>query len=224
VLSDKTDENTAYGRRISLKALATEKTRAAIIEAATVEFADKGLAGARVDEIGRQTETSKHMLYYHFGNKDGLYQAVLEHAYANLRLAEEQIDYDALDPVNALESLVALSFNSHVNNPAYVRLIVAENVNCGVHIRHIRNIETRRAVLDLLRKIISRGAAQGIFRGDIDPLHLHMTISALSFTFVANRYTFGHIFGVDMTDPDLIAERRKHIVDAVLRICVSHDH
>ena len=54
---------------------------AEILSVATKEFADKGLAGARIDEIAAATRTSKRMIYYYFGNKDGLYVAVLEAAY-----------------------------------------------------------------------------------------------------------------------------------------------
>jgi AcrR family transcriptional regulator len=197
-----------------------DQTKVNILTAALAEFAGKGLAGARVDEIARQTATSKHMIYYYFGNKEGLYQAVLDLAYANFRLAEEQIDYNRLDPIEALESLVGLSFDFHLNNPAYVRIIVAENVNNGAHIQHVHNIEARRAVLDIMQKIVSRGVAAGLFRDGIDVLQLHMTISALSFNFVSNRYTFGHVFGIDYTAPEMIAARRAHIIDAVTSLCL----
>ena len=55
-----------------------EGTRRNIIEVATKEFADKGFSGARVDEIAARTKTSKRMIYYYFGGKEGLYIAVLE--------------------------------------------------------------------------------------------------------------------------------------------------
>ena len=46
------------------------------------EFADRGYAGARVDEIAARTRTTKRMIYYYFGGKEQLYVAVLERAYA----------------------------------------------------------------------------------------------------------------------------------------------
>jgi AcrR family transcriptional regulator len=220
VFTAATKGQSGFSNRVSRKAVAAEQTRAAILEVALAEFADKGLAGARVDEIARQTATSKHMIYYHFGSKEGLYRAVLDQTYANFRLAEEKIDYTQLDPVEALESLIGLSFDFHLNNPAYVRIIVAENVNNGAHIQHVQNIEARRAILDIMQEIISRGAASGEFRDDIDVMHLHMTISALSFSFVSNRYTFGHIFGVDYAAPEMIEARRAHVIDAALSLCL----
>ena len=47
--------------------------KADILETATEVFARFGLAGARVDEIARRTQTSKRMIYYYFGDKNGLY-------------------------------------------------------------------------------------------------------------------------------------------------------
>ena len=54
------------------------RTMAGILEVATTEFADKGLSGARIDAIASATQTSKRMIYYYFGSKEGLYVAVLE--------------------------------------------------------------------------------------------------------------------------------------------------
>jgi AcrR family transcriptional regulator len=197
-----------------------DQTKASILESALAEFADKGLAGARVDEIAKKTSTSKHMIYYYFGNKERLYRAVLENAYQNFRLAEEAVDYDRLDPVEALTSLVGLTFDFHVGNPQSVRIIMGENLNSGEHIHHVSNVEQRRVILDLMAAIVNRGAAAGQFRPGIDMLQLHMSISALCFYFVANRYSFGHIFGVDLQAPEMIATRRAEVIDAALSICM----
>ncbi|MFM6852546.1 MAG: TetR/AcrR family transcriptional regulator [Sphingopyxis sp.] len=196
-----------------------DQTRGNIIEAAMAEFADKGLAGARVDEIARQTETSKHMIYYYFTSKEGLYRAALEHTYQNFRVAEQAIDYAALPPLAALESLVGLSFDFHVANPLLVRIIMGENMNRGEHIPHVADLPNRRAILDTMADIANRGVASGDFRTGIDVLQLHMTISALCFYYVANRFSFGQIFGVDMESPNMVATRRAEIVALVVGGC-----
>jgi AcrR family transcriptional regulator len=198
-----------------------DQTKINILNAALAEFADKGLAGARVDEIAKNTAASKHMIYYYFGNKEGLYRAVLESAYKNFRSAEQAIDYLALDPIEALSMLVGLSFDFHIKYPQYVRIIMGENINNGEHIQHIEKVEDRRAILDTIAEIVGRGAADGIFRQGIDSLHLHMTISALCFYYVSNRFTFGHIFGVNLEDPKMLSDRRATIVDAALKICLA---
>jgi AcrR family transcriptional regulator len=58
-----------------------EGMRLRILEAAKQEFAAHGLAGARVDRIAAEAGANKRMLYYHVGNKEDLYLAVLEGAY-----------------------------------------------------------------------------------------------------------------------------------------------
>jgi AcrR family transcriptional regulator len=198
-----------------------DQTKVNILETALAEFADKGLAGARVDEIAKKTSTSKHMIYYYFSSKEGLYRAVLERAYQSFRLAEEAIDYAKLDPVEALTTLVGLTFDFHVRNPQSVRIIMGENLNSGEHIHHVSNIEERRVILDIMAAIVERGVLSGQFRSGMDMLQLHMSISALCFYFVANRFSFGHIFGVDMEAADMIVTRRAAVVDAALSICMS---
>jgi len=55
-----------------------------ILESATAEFADKGYAGARMDEIARQAKINKAMIYYHIGDKEALYNTVLNTTFGNM--------------------------------------------------------------------------------------------------------------------------------------------
>ena len=64
-------------------------TRKRILAAATVEFARKGLGGARVDEIALRSKSNKRMIYHYFGSKEQLFKAVLEAAYLGIRTAEQ---------------------------------------------------------------------------------------------------------------------------------------
>src|ERR1051325_5601966 len=88
-----------------------DRTRAEILDAATQHFAEHGYSGARVDEIAEQTRTTKRMLYYYFGSKEGLYTEVLEHAYAQIRAAEQEVDFEHLDPLAAIRRLAELTFH-----------------------------------------------------------------------------------------------------------------
>ena len=56
----------------------------------------------------------------------------------------------------------------------------------------------------------------GMFRKDIYPTDLHMSISALCFSYVSNKYTFGSIFDVNMSSAESIAKRKKSIVNTIL--------
>src|SRR6201999_3280476 len=88
-----------------------ERTRAEILDVATAEFAEHGYSGARVDEIAERTRTTKRMLYYYFESKEGLYTAVLERAYAQIRAAEQTVDVEHLDPLAAIRRLAELTFD-----------------------------------------------------------------------------------------------------------------
>ncbi len=199
-----------------------DSTRADILAIATEEFAKKGLSGSRVDEIAERTHTVKRMIYYYFGSKEGLYRAVLERCYDHIRMIESDLDLDALSPIEALRRLVRTTFDYHNKHPDFVRLVMNENIHHGDHIGHLPNIKTRnRTVIAMLGKLIDRGVAAGIFRDDLDPVELHMSISALCFYNVSNRYTFSRIFEKDMSSPKALAARREVVVDTIERWCAA---
>jgi AcrR family transcriptional regulator len=202
----------------SVRNAATAKAN--ILEVATEEFANKGLSGGRVDEIAERTNTVKRMIYYYFGSKDGLYRAVLERSYESIRSLEASLELEALAPDEALRELVRATFDYHNKHPDFVRLVMNENIHHGEHIGHLPIIKARRnTVLSLLRKLLERGVAEHAFRSDLDPIDVHMSISALCFYNVSNRYTFSAIFDKDMVSPKALAKRREIVVDMVWRWC-----
>ena len=196
-------------------------TRAELIAVATEEFAEKGLAGARVEEIAARTATSKHMIYYHFGSKDGLYSAVLEQAYQEFRVAEGAVDYDGLPVLEALTALVGATFDIHASHPAIVRIIMAENINLGQHISLIDSFDQRELAVDTMRRILDRGAAEGTLKSGLDPLQVHLTVSALCFHYIANVHTFGRVFEIDAHSPEQMSARRDEVIATVLSRCAA---
>lgn len=195
-----------------------DATRADIIEVALKEFADKGLSGARIDEIAEQTRTSKRMIYYYFESKEGLYRAVLEECYRRIRDIETHLDLEHLPPLEALRLLVTSTFDYQDAHPDFIRLVMVENINHGEHINQLPNFNALNAgVIDQIKRLCARGAAEGVMRKDIDPVDLHMTISALCFFNVSNRYTFSKIFDVDMASPKATAARRESVIQAILK-------
>ena len=194
-----------------------ERTRAEIIDVATHEFADQGYAGARVDEIAAKTRTTKRMIYYYFGGKEGLYLAVLEQAYRHIRSLEQQLDIDDLEPVEALRQLAELTFDHHESHQDFVRLVAIENIHYAEHLRRSSSREFLAApALDVLTRIMSRGRSAGVFRDDLDALDVHMVISAFCVFRGANRHTFQAIFDRDLLDPHSRAHLRKMIGDLVV--------
>ena len=184
---------------------------------ATREFADKGYAGARVDEIAAQTRTTKRMLYYYFGSKEQLYIAVLEGAYAVIRGLERQLDVEHLDPVEAIRQLAELTFDHHESHPDFIRLVSIENIHHAEHIARSTTLPgLANPALDVLSRILERGRATGSFRADLDPLDVHMLISSYCVFRTANRHTFRAIFNRDMLDPTRREHYRTMLGDLVL--------
>ena len=195
-----------------------EGVRRNILEVATSEFAERGYSGARVDEIAAKTATSKRMIYYYFRDKEGLYIAVLEEAYARIRQIERDLNLEGLDPAAALRRLTEFTFDYQNANPDFVRLVMVENIHNGLHLGRSERIQGLNvSVIEVLGDLYTRGVEQGIFRPGLDPLDLHMTISALSFFNVSNRATFSRIFKTDMGSSMALAARRSVVADTVLR-------
>jgi AcrR family transcriptional regulator len=189
-----------------------------IIATATREFAEKGLAGARIDDIAEAMQTSKRMIYYYFGSKEGLYVRVLEEAYRRIRAIEAELHLADLPPEDALRRLVAFTHDYQLAHPDFVRLVMTENIHRGAYLAQSEVIQRLNVpAIEAVRGVIERGVAAGVFRAGVDPLDVHTTISALCFFNVANRHTFSLIFRRDPDSPALIAERRAQIVETVVR-------
>jgi len=194
-----------------------ERTRNEILEVATREFAERGYAGARVDEIAARMRTTKRMIYYYFGGKEQLFVAVLERAYAEIRHAEQEVEVDQLEPLAALRRIAELTFDHHESHPDFIRLVSIENIHRARHMAKsaaIANLGT--PAIDVLERILERGRAAGVVRREIDAVDLHMMISAFCVFRVANRHTFGTLFERDLLDPALRDRYRAMLGDMVV--------
>lgn len=195
-----------------------ERTRTGILEVATAEFAARGLSGARIDAIAQATRTSKRMIYYYFGSKEGLYVAVLEDVYRRMRAVEAALHLHDLAPLEALRRLVAFTFDHHAQNPDFIRLVMSENMERGVYLARSTLIEQLNVpAIATLRQLYERGVRDGVFRPGLDPVDLHASISALTFFNVSNQHTFGLIFKVDTATATHQASRRANVVELIER-------
>jgi AcrR family transcriptional regulator len=195
-----------------------ERTQANILQMAEAEFGEKGLAGARIDEIAAATRTSKRMIYYYFGSKEGLYLAVLEETYRRVRDVESQLHLQDLEPEDALRRLVAFTFDHHLHHESYIRIVMSENINRGQYLAQSRRIQDLNVpAIAAIRNLYERGVKTGVFRKGLDAVDIHASISALSFFNVSNRHTFGLIFKLDMESPAYIAQRRENVVEMIAR-------
>ena len=195
-----------------------ERTQADILEVATREFAEKGLAGARIDVIAEAMRTSKRMIYYYFGSKEGLYIAVLEKEYQRIRDHEATLQLDDLTPEDALRKLVGATVDYHLGHPDFTRLVMNENIHRGEYLAQSQVIQQLNVpAISAVARIYERGRTEGLFRAGVDPVDLHMSISALALFNIANRHTFSLIFKRDLDSPQAVGARRDSIVETIVR-------
>ncbi len=199
-----------------------DATRARILAAAKSEFARLGLAGARVDEIALKASANKRMIYHYFGSKDGLFQVVLEEAYLDIRHAEQELDLDHLAPRDALERLVRFTWNYYLDNPEFITLVNSANLHQGRHLENAERLRTaNRRFVAMVRGILDRGVAEGMFREGIDPVQLNITIAAIGYYYLTNRFTGGVLFERDFMLNEALDQRLAFNIDTVMRLVAA---
>lgn len=195
-----------------------EGVRLNILRVASEEFSRNGLSGARIDEIAARTETSKRMIYYYFGDKEGLYIRCLETAYAHVRAGEDQLELDGLTADIALARLVGFTFDHHRQNPDFIRMVMIENIHHAQYLKRSDVVgQMNVTAIDQLTDIIKRGEDEGNFRSGLDATELHWQISAFSFFNVSNQPTFSALFGSELFDENQQGMLRDNLVQMILR-------
>ena len=193
-----------------------------IIKVATKEMANHGLEGSRINVIAEKSNTSKRMIYYYFGGKEGLYKAVLEDTYSSIRKEEKDLKVDHLTPIEALKTLVEVTIKHHKNNPNFIRLIMSENFRDCRYLKQSKNIkELNKPAIERLTEIYRRGIESNIFREGINPLELHWYISAMSFFKVSNRSSYCTAFNYDTDDKVNEIVLTNNIKDIILRFVLK---
>jgi len=193
------------------------RTKAAILVAARAEFAARGFEGARVDAIAGLAGANKRLLYHYFGNKEELYRAVLLDAYQEIRTGERALSLDQFGPVDAMDRLVRFTFRHFLANPWFPRLLNTENIENARFLKTLPDIAALHSPLvGQIKTIVDRGADAGIFRRDVDPVQLYISIAALGFFYVSNMATLSVIFARDLSGIDMVQEREAQAVQMVV--------
>ncbi len=194
-----------------------DATRRRILDAATNEFAAKGLAGARVNEIAQRARINKRMLYHYFGGKEALWLAVLEAAHLNIRSSEQKLDVSRFAPKLAMQRLIEFNLEYVQSHPEFISLLLTENVHRARYLRHSRKVRAlHNSLLDVIGDLLARGRGAGVFRKGVDAAELYITIAALSFFYFSNIHTLSTIFGRNFDTATARRKHRKHVVNVVL--------
>ena len=193
-------------------------TQRKLLTAARREFAQNGLAGARVDEIAARAGVNKQLVYHYFGDKDALYLAVLEWVYEEIREQERKLNLEGLPPNLAIKKLIESSFDHLAAHPDFIVLLNDENRGGARHVRGSKRLEAMHSPLvSMISKILGDGVRSGIFRRGINPVHLYISIAGLSYFFFSNAPTLSAIFGKDLSSATARRARRRHVVDLVMQ-------
>ncbi|WP_035725400.1 TetR/AcrR family transcriptional regulator [Fodinicurvata fenggangensis] len=199
------------------------ETRRALLDASIAEFAENGLAGARVDAIAKRAGVNKQLVYHYYGSKDDLFTASLEEVYRHIRTQERELELHALEPVAAMERLVGFSFDYLADHPEFITLLNDENRMRSAHLKDSRElVDMHSPLVEVIATILERGVEQGVFNDRFGPVNLYISIASLSYFYFSNNSTLSAIFNRDMSTPAEIARRRQHIIDLVLHALCSN--
>jgi len=206
-----------------LRSRDADRTREGILRAATFEFADKGLAGARIDAIADRAGVNKRLIYYYFDAKDELFLAVLERTYAEIRDAERKLELESMAPDAAVRKLVAFTWQHYLQHPEFLNLLNSENLHRASHLgRSTRITRMHSPLVETLGTVLERGRRGGVFRGGVDPVQLYVSIAGLAYFYLSNRHTLSVIFGRELMAPRALSERLSHITEVVMGYVLVH--
>jgi len=194
----------------------SEQTRARILAAAEKIFSEKGLDGARVDEIAAAAQTNKRMLYEYYGSKEGLYGEVLRRVYQRLGDCEQFFTADEFadaDVIGAIRPLVEAYLSFVRSDEVYVRMVMWENLYGARHFDEYGLKNVRDPMKKALSRLLQRGKDIGVFRLDAEEDQVLMTIFACTFNYFSNIHTMTRVMGCDLASDEQISRRAAQITE-----------
>ncbi|MDB5932522.1 MAG: bacterial regulatory s, tetR family protein [Polaromonas sp.] len=199
-------------------------TIARLLKEARQAFSEKGLAGARVDEIARAAGVTKQLVYHYFSSKEELFASVLDESAQDVLADLLALELDHLPPTQALRVLLEHAFDQYRSDPTLGPL-AQEGLRFHEHntAHRVRFADIAPALVMQMDHILRRGAATGEFQQGVDA-RLFCAASALVTTGgFTNRYTVSAVAGFDTTSPEGIAAWRQFSVDFVLAAILANN-
>ena len=194
-----------------------ERSRQAILKAALLEFAQEGVAGARIDHIARAARVNKALLYYYFKDKEQLYGAVLDQVFSGLAARiNEVLDRD-LPPRQKVLAYAGAHFDYIAASPLYPRVVQREMMRAGRQgSPHIRRIVERylRPVQARLAELFREGMEAGEFRR-VDAVHFVFSIVAMNVFYFSSAPVLALMTQSDPLAPEAVAARRAAVLDLI---------
>src|SRR5947209_1039018 len=206
------------GRRAGVRELSAQATRENILRAAIKVFARHGFSGGSVEKISSAAKSYDRMIYYYFGNKEGLFVAALEEIYRRFNEAEAGLELDAEKPVESLGAVIRFAFDYYRRHPEFISLLNSENLHRGKHIgKSMRAREYSSPAIGTIDGLLRRGVEQGLFRSDVSARDLYLLIAATGYFYQSNRHTLSAFLGEDLEAPGALAHWEAFVKDTVMR-------
>jgi len=193
------------------------------MDVASSEFAAHGFDGTRVDEIAKKGKVSKNLIYYYFENKDALFLAVLEAAHQLFQTQQEGIQTVTADATESLRQLVRSNFNFWCTSRQFIAYLDSANFHKTKHVERSRIVrDAYITAIDKIAFILKRGVGEGVFRSDIQPVDLYISISSLAYHFFQFQRMYSQVFNQDLTTEKTVARRLDHIEEMILGLVRRH--
>jgi TetR/AcrR family transcriptional regulator len=194
-----------------------EESRAAILHAAALEFAEHGIAGARTDAIAQAAKVNKALLYYYFEDKETLYGAVLDNAFSGMKASVFRVLDSDLPPREKVLAYLGAYFDFIASNQIYPKLMQREMMRAregdSVHIDRL--VKTYfKPVYRRLGELLHQGIAEGEFR-KVDPAHFVPSMISMIVFYFSSAPVMRRIVRFDPLTPERIAERRAAVLDFI---------
>ena len=204
--------------RAGTREQSAQTTRDNILRAATKVFARYGYEGGSVEKVSQAAKSVDRMIYYYFGNKEGLFIEVLEDMYRRMNDAELALVLDPEQPVASLKGVIDFVVSYYSKNPEFITLLNTENLHRGKHIsKSKRAHDYSSPAIAIIRQLLESGARQSVFRSDMVARDVYLLIAATAYFYNSDRHTLSAFLGEDLKAPETMAHWRDFIVTTVLR-------
>lgn len=191
-------------------------TKGKILAAAENAFADKGLFGARVDEIAESAGVNKRMIYAHFENKENLYISVLDEVYRRMAEEESELLNHRTDCIDAVNNIIEHYFSFLSRNQNFVKIVMWENLNEAEYFKKSRAKYMKTTAMKLLYEKISQGIEKGTFKKSIDVREAVMTINMMCFSYFSNIHTMAQLMQIDFMEEKEQVRRCQHTKSIIM--------
>ncbi len=204
-------------RKLGVREKAALATRASLLRSAIKIFAQYGLDGGSVDKISKAAKSHDRMIYYYFGNKEGLFVAVIEEIYKRFNVAESKLKLDLLDPLRSLEKIVQFILRYYRDHPEFVTLLNIENLHKGKHIGQANFRDYSSTAIGVIDQVLATGAQTGVFTSQLKARDLYMMIAALGYFYQSNRYTLSAFLGENLEAQSAFDQWENFVIATVLK-------